>query len=460
MEEKILRKAMINSILEGSGASVFLIMIQGFVFTKVALEFGVNEFMLGFLMGIQLLSQVFQIFVPRIVNKVGRRKPIVILFSFLTRALWLLLVLFPLLGIVTQQLFISVVALSFVFGAFSGNAWTSWMRDLIPEKKMGSFFGTRNFINTAVSLTFILIFSRILENNPNMTGVQIVITIGSIISLLSIVFLWRQHEPELKVIETGNLFKYIMSDKNNIRLLIFGGFWNFANLFAAAFFSFHQIKNLNMSFSTLGILSMSFNIVMILCAFFWGRVADKIGHKNVLRIGVSLGSVLASIWFFMTPQTMSVLMWVDTTLGGITWSAINLSIFTLPLIVGGSNAGVLYGYFAAINGICGFIGSVLGGTAANYLSDVTFTMMNLEMNGLQIIFLSTGILRFCSLFLLNKVEVRGHIKLRSAVGRPFAGFNRRRGSRDIFEPMPRYRYLSSLILNNRAANIKDQKEVL
>ncbi|HOO33302.1 MAG TPA: MFS transporter [Thermotogota bacterium] len=460
MEEKILRRAMINSIIEGSGASVFLIMIQGFVFTKVAIEFGVNEFLLGFLMGIQLLSQVFQIFVPRIINRVGKRKPIVIIFSFLTRSLWLLLVIFPIFGLITKQLFISVVALSFIFGAFSGNAWTSWMRDLIPEKKMGTFFGTRNFINTAVSLTFILIFSRILEHNPNMKGVQIVVLIGSIVSLLSIFFLWKQHEPPLKDMETGNLFKFIISNKNNVRLLIFGGFWNFANLFASAFFSFHQIQNLHMSFSLLGILSMSFNLVMIGCAFFWGKIADKIGHKNVLRIGVVLASILATVWFFMTPQTVSVLMWVDISLGGIAWSAINLSIFTLPLIVGGSSAGILYGYFAAVNGIFGFIGSLFGGTAANYLSNVNFSFFSLEMNGLQFIFLSTGIMRFLSLFLLNRVEVKGHVRLKQAFGRQFAGFNRRRGSSDLFEPIPLFSYMNSMLLDSRATDIKDQREVL
>jgi MFS family permease len=460
VEEKLIKKAMKLSILEGSGASVFLIMTQGFIFTKIALEFGVNEFLLGFVMGVQLLSQVFQIFVPRIVNKTGRRKPLVLGFSFLTRGLWILLVLFPFIGLATQQLFISVVSISFIFGAFSGNAWTSWMRDLIPDNKMGSFFGLRNLINAGVSLMFTLIFSRILEHSSNMQGVQTVITIGALVSLFSMLFLWKQYEPPLKTIETGNMFKYIMSDKNNIRLFIFGGFWNFANLFAAAFFSYHQIKNLHLSFSLLGILSLSFNVVMILCVFFWGRVADKIGHKNVLRIGVTLASMLAGVWFFMTPQTMNVLMWVDTTLGGMTWSAINLSIFTLPLIVGGTSSGILYGYFAAINGVCGFIGSTLGGTAAHYLNNYNFIFLNMEMNGIQIMFLMTGLMRFCSLFLLNRVKVSGDIHLRTVVGRRFAGFNRRRGSRDIFAPVPRNMYLKSLLPLIKNTDIKKQKEVL
>ncbi len=461
MIESDIKKALKLSLIEGAGASVFLILIQGFIFTKIALEFGVDELLLGFLMGIQLLSQVFQIFVPMIINRLQKRKPFVIFFIALSRAFWPLLLIMSLLGWANQEVFITIISLSFIFGAFAGNAWTSWMRDLIPDSKMGSFFGLRNLINTVVSLIFTWIFSRILENNPDIHGVRIVILIGFICAIWSIFFLSKQYDPPLKDSKSGNLFKYIVSDKNNIRLMVFGGFWNFAVLFTAPFFSYHQIQNLNMSFSFLGYLSITFSGVMILSVILWGKLADKIGHKNILRIGVALASVVSIMWFFMAPQNLHVLMWVDAFLAGTAWSAINLSIFTLPLIIGGRSAAVVYGFFSAFNGVFGFLGSVLGGVAAKYLSGYSFTLFELDMNGLQIMFLFGGIMRLFSLYFLNKINVSGHIRLRTVLGQRVVNINRRL-SRDFFEPMPRYMYLKSLevVSPKKASRIKKEISLL
>jgi len=459
--EHDIKKALKLSIIEGAGASVFLILIQGFIFTKIALEFGVDELLLGFLMGIQLLSQVFQIFVPAIINRLNKRKPFVLFFIAVSRAFWPLLLVMSIVGWVNQELFISIVSLSFIFGAFAGNAWTSWMRDLIPDNKMGSFFGLRNLINTVVSLIFTWIFSRILENSPDIHGVRWVILIGFICAVWSLFFLSRQYEPPLKDTQSGNFFKYIISDRNNIRLMVFGAFWNFAILFTAPFFSFHQIENLEMSFSFLGYLSITFSGVMILTVIFWGKLADRIGHKNVLRIGVSLASAVSIMWFFMTPQTLHVLMWVDSFLAGTAWSAINLSIFTLPLIIGGKSAGLIYGFFSAFNGVFGFLGSILGGIAAKYLSDFSFKFAEMDMNGLQIMFLAGGLMRISSLYFLNKIQVTGHIRLRTVLGQRVVDINRRL-SRDLFEPIPRYMYMKSLevVAPKKAQRIKNERSLL
>jgi len=461
MGEHDIKKALKLSLVEGAGASVFLILIQGFVFTKIALEFGVDELLLGFLMGIQLLSQVFQVFVPAIINRLQKRKPFVIFFIAISRAFWPLLLILSVVGWANQEIFITVISLSFIFGAFAGNAWTSWMRDLIPDNQMGSFFGLRNLINTVVSLVFTWLFSRILESNPNIHGVRWVILIGFLCTLWSIVFLSKQYDPPLKDTQSGNLFKYVISDKNNIHLLIFGGFWNFAILFTAPFFSYHQIENLRMSFSLLGYLSITFSGVMVFTVILWGKLADKIGHKNILRIGVTLAAVVSIMWFFMSPQNMGVLMWVDAFLAGTAWSAINLAIFTLPLIVGGKSAGVIYGFFSAFNGLFGFLGSLLGGVTAKYLSGYTFQLTHLDINGLQIMFLIGGIMRLFSLYFLNKINVTGHIRLRTVLGQRVVNINRRL-SRDFFEPMPRYMYLKSLevVAPKKAKSIKNERSLL
>jgi len=436
-EEKLVRKSLKLSVLEGTWAVVFSLLLQGFVFTKIALEFGADEVLLGLILGIQLLSQVFQLFVPRIVSRLGHRKKFVISFISVSRGMWILFLVFPLLGWVSPNLFLIVASASYITGAFAGNAWTSWIRDLVPQEKMGRFFGLRNLVHSFSSLVFTFVFSRILDTWPNMTGVRFVLLIGISAGFASLFILSRQYEPPVKELVQGNLFAILKSSQNYRRLLAFGGFWNFSILFTAPFFPLHQLKNLNVNFTLLGYLSIVASLVIILFYWIWGRVADRVGHKNILRIGITSAGMVAFMWFFMTPETMGTLLWVDAVATGVGWSAINLAMFTLPLLVGGESASIIFGFFAAFNGVCGFAGSLVGGFAAKAVSTTTFSLGPLSMYGIQILFLISGVLRLISLFFLGKVSVTGHVKLRTVFFQKVMGINRRI-TRDLFEPIPRY----------------------
>ncbi|HQG98398.1 MAG TPA: hypothetical protein PLO75_07235, partial [Thermotogota bacterium] len=88
-EEEIVRRSLAISIYEGIGAVIYALVVQGVFFTKIALEFGADAFTLSLLLGIQYLSQVFQLIVPTMIARFGKRKPFVLTTVFLVRSLWL-----------------------------------------------------------------------------------------------------------------------------------------------------------------------------------------------------------------------------------------------------------------------------------------------------------------------------------------------------------------------------------
>ena len=432
-EEEIVRRSLAISIYEGIGAVIYALVVQGVFFTKIALEFGADAFTLSLLLGIQYLSQVFQLIVPTMIARFGKRKPFVLTTVFLVRSLWLAILILAIMGVTRRDLFVIIVSCGFVCSALVGNAWTSWMRDLVPQRRMGSFFGFRNLVHSFVNLIFTWVYSMILNRWPNRFGIQWVLGISVTAGFISLLVLSRQHEPPIKEIQSVSYLKLFRSNKDYQKLLVFGGCWNFAILFSAPFFSYHQLENLKVNFAWIGYLSMLTSLITMAFYWIWGRIADRIGHKNILRVGIAIACFIAIMWFFMTPETMGTLLWVDAVTSALAWSAINLAVFTLPMLVGGESAIVLVAFFGAVNGLFGFIGSLVGGLLSRWLVPLTFTMGELNMQGIQFLFLGSGVMRIGCLFLLKRVSVVGHIRLRTALFETMTNITRR-GAKEHTEP--------------------------
>ncbi len=414
-EEHKIAQGMKASIIEGIGAVVFLIVTQGVYFTKIALSFGADEFTLGLLGSIQFLSMTFQLIVPRVVERLSRRKQFTLILSVVSRLIWSLFLIFPLIGIMNTELFIATVSISFISGSMANNAWTSWMRDLVPREKMGKFYGRRNLILSFVSMMTVLLYSNILDQMPGETGIRIILVLSLSGAAFAGFFLSRQYEPPLKESSSWSEIRAAIQNKNFQKLLTFAFFWNFTLLVSAPFFSFHMIENLQLPFTLMGYLAILSSIVSMIFYIIWGKLSDRIGHKNILRVGIGLASCLALLWFFMTPETMAVLLWTDSIITGVAWSAINLAIFTVPLLVAGKSSGVYLSLFAALSGLGGFSGSLIGGILAKQLSEYRFFLGQMPMYGIQILFLLGFGMRISALLLLNRVEVTGHVRLRSFV---------------------------------------------
>lgn len=443
-EREKINKSLKVSIIEGTGAVAFGQIIQGFVFTKIAIEFGASDFELSIMFGIQLLSQVSQLFVPGILNRIGERKKFTILLSGISKFFWVIILLMGLSGYFSSKMFLFMAALSFISGAMAGNAWTGWMRTLVPEDKMGSFFGKRNLIHSFAIIIYTFVYSQILNSEPNFKGVSIVIIIAIAGGFFSVFFLGKQYEVHKVQPRKFNLRKIINSDTNIKKLLFFGGVWNFSIMFTAPFFSIHQIKNLNVPFDFLGTLSISMSVINMVMYLVWGKIADKFGHKKVLMAGITLASVLSFIWFFMTPETMNVLLWVDILIAGLAWSGINLVIFTLPMLIGKENTSEIVSVFAAVNGIVGFTGSVIGGFAGNLIANINFEFIGLHFKGVQILFLLGSIMRLSSFLILSKLNLENKISFKTWMISKIQGVGRY-SRRDIFEPVPRIMLTKSLL---------------
>jgi len=152
LSENQVQSALKNIIRDGVASQAMGILTGGAFLVAFAVKLGASNFVIGLLAAIGPLAQLLQLPSIFIVEKIRNRRLITIVAAALSRLCWLIIALSPFIfpaKIAIAVLLILLAAVS-AFGAVSGCSWNSWMRDLIPENLLGSFFSKRMRISTGI----------------------------------------------------------------------------------------------------------------------------------------------------------------------------------------------------------------------------------------------------------------------------------------------------------------------
>ncbi len=401
--------------LEGVASTFYILLTQGAVFTGLALAFGLDEFLLGLTASLPMVAQAFQIFAPRIVQKVPRRAFLVNVFNILSRSPWIVLMILLLFERRNPSAFVLVFSISQLIGTLAGNVWTSLVRDLIPEVERGRFFGRRNVYTSITNLAAFYLYTLLIEKFKDPLGYELVLGIGMIGMLISYWSMLKVPEVPVKVSESGAEIKRVLGDSNFMRLCRFYFLWNMVIAFTSPFFPYHLLKNVNVPFSYIGLMNIISSLVAILFYALWGRLSDRYGHKTVAVFGIQVVAVTPMIWILMNRFTFRYLMIVDAVMTGIGWSAINLTFLTLPMEVAQSSSSAYFAVYATFGGVGGLLGALVGGATAKILSPVSFVLLGVPIVGLQLMFLASGILRLGVLKSLVRVKTYRYVPMKEFV---------------------------------------------
>lgn len=403
------------STIEGTFATIHIVLTSGAFLTGYALMLGANAFQIGILAAIPFIAQIFQILSAILVEKVRKRKNISLLAVVLSREVWIFLIFLPFVSFIPKQgkivAFLIVIAFSSVFGVIAANAWLSWMSDMVPERIRGRYFGVRNSILAFTTMVTTVIGSIILDHfratNREEDGFATLITIAAIAAGIAGFLLAKQPEPPM----TGKLSKSILTailsplqDRYFRKILAFFFVWNAAVGFAAPFFSVHMIKNLNMSYTLISFYSIVPTGISILANRYWGKLLDRFGTKSTLLLNAFAIAFIPLIWLFPRKDFLLPL-WFEAPFSGLTWAGFNLAAFNVPMTAS-PRIGRPYflALFAIVTGIGFFIASILGGYIAQFLSNWHWHLDGITLINLHLIFALSAIGRLMSAFILLKVR--------------------------------------------------------
>ena len=431
-------------IWEGVAATALFSLGSGGFMAAYALALGANNLQVGMLAALPFITQIAQLPAILAVERFRRRKAIGIPALCVSHLLWLPIGAVPFLlgtpGAPAVTMVIVLMATRGLFASVWTTSWTSWMRDLVPQNVLGSYYGRRlATITGAVAVVgisgsfFVRWWESVSSPDEAIFAYSILLIGGALVfGILSPSLALRVREPLMPAaLDSGRSALAVLAeplrDRNFSQLVRFLFVWSLVSNLAIPFFAVYMLSELGLSlpavigFTVLGLAS---NILFVRV---WGPMADRFGSKTVLSLSASLYLLVIIGWVFTAYPDRHFLTLPLLALlhifAGVAAAGVTLTVSTLALKLAPEGKATP---FLGIAGIATFVGAgigpIAGGLMADYFSvrslglDFTWTSPNgvldlpaVTLTGFDFLFVIAFLAGLLSLNLLVALREEGEI---------------------------------------------------
>ncbi len=327
------RTGMYLGLLEGPLSQVSLSVASGSLGTGLALMLGANALALGLLAALPVMGALAQFPAAWWIERHGNRRQLAVIGS-LGRQFWLIpaaLLFMPLPTPVKLVGFLLAIALGQMLLALAQNAWQSWMADLVPATIRGRYFGTRGALVSATGMTIGYGGAWFVDRSDALglatPAYASLLILAAACGGLGSILLARQPEPAMRR-STSLCFSALL--RMPLRTPTFRRFtaifmlWQVALGVASPFFIAYGLTSLRLPLHMLALTETLTALTGVLSQPQWGKLADRIGHRRVLRLCMLLVVPLPWMWIVSTPTRTWPLI-VGALVSGITWSGVTLT---------------------------------------------------------------------------------------------------------------------------------------
>ncbi len=342
-------------------AILFINWSTGMVTTGYALWLGAAPVALAILGALPMVGQMAA---PLALFFRGSRKRLSVALSVLGRGLFGLALLLPLLPEPWRiPGLLLIAALSQLIVAPVSVLWTSWMADLVAEKERGRYFGLRNGVLGLVGTLGNLAAGGLIDLLGKPWGFLLVLGIAVAAGVGATFILRRQFEPPtVSTPPRPAEFLQPLSDRR------FRGYLGFVVLFLGAVsvggpFVFPLfLEHARMSFTQVGLWTVIAASCGLVLSPLWGRLADRIGHWQVLLFSSSVAAlVLPPLWLAGGPGQLQTI-WASAVCDALAWGGIGTALTNVALQSAPAERRNLYlAWYWMAFAVGGILGSLLGG---------------------------------------------------------------------------------------------------
>jgi MFS family permease len=437
LSEEDLKKGLRGVTLDGLTSKITVSLTTGAFLVAIALQFGASNSVIGLLAAIPMLTQILQIPAVYLVERFRVRRAISVYFASGARSAFLVIALIPFLFPVDWRISILIAAL-FLKGAFaavSQCSWSSWMRDLVPREKRGTFYAKRMTIAAIAGMAISLVAGFYLDwfkaGFPQLLayGYAPLFFLAFAVGMANVWFIAKIPEPRMTG-KGNNVFRLMLEpfkDQNFSNLMKFLVAWNFAINLAAPFFTVYMLKSIKLDMSTVIALTVLSQLVNISVLRIWGRFMDRFTTKAVLNVCGPLFIISIFFWIFAMNPTRHAL-----TIPLLIVLHIAMGIATAGTVLGTSNIAIRLApkdaassYLATssvANSLAAGLAPLLGGLFADFFAERKLSLiLNWTSPGKDItvhafklthwdfFFFFAFLLGLISIHLLRKVEEPGEV---------------------------------------------------
>lgn len=408
-KESVIEKSLRYSFFDGIFANIMIGCTETFI-VPYAIAMKASAAVVGMLVALpNLAGALVQIKSAALAERMGSRKALITASVFIHALMWLPILAIPYLFRSDRAIYLILFyTMLMAIGQVSLAPWSSLMADHIPVTERGRVFGWRNRILGLVNIGSMLGAGLILHFTkkslcPNIfLGFTIIFSAAFISRLISWKFLTKMYEPPLEI-KPEHRFTIVdflkrIGRSNFGRFVIFVAMINFAVYLSAPFFAVYMLRDLRFSYLTYTIITLTATLTIFVMMSAWGKHADHVGNRRVLRLTSYFLPFIPVLWLFS--HNVAYLIAIQI-FGGFFWAGFSLSVQNFMYdAVSPEKRTRCIAYFNTINGMAISLGAVTGGFLIKVLPPIF-------ENRLLAIFLLSGIIRILALPLFSTIkEVR------------------------------------------------------
>lgn len=398
----------------------------------------IPEAQIGIITSLVSLAAISQIFLITYYKRIKKYKFLVCITAML-RFLFVLIYFIPLLSIrsSTKALFIVILyALAQIFVQIGTPASQDWIASLVPSRLRGRYFAIKDSIAVFVVSTTMLFMGILLDYFKSTNILLGFIFVGIFILILvviNVVTLSMMKEPRVsyvnedgkemhgrlakrnrqaEVTKEGNgsgilsEIKEALQNRKFRKAFMVQGMYTLAFYIATPFTASYQINQLALPYTFIMLVNFLANLYRIFLSPKLGRLADKYGMAKILRytlfaLGLNLLATALTV-----PGNAYPMQIISSILASTAWAFVGIGLFGLQLdFFKNEKRMVWLTLTSSINGVLGFVFSVIGGILLDYLQKSPLTLGGVQIYGQQVLnFIGFIILVITVLYIRFRIE--------------------------------------------------------
>ncbi|WP_133500441.1 MFS transporter [Cognatilysobacter terrigena] len=430
-------------MLDAAFATVVGTLNSGVVLVAYALMLGASSTVIGVLAAIPFLTQLLQAPAVALLERVRSRRRVAIAGLFVARLALPMMAMLGYLHDHTLALVLLVIGetVHCALNAVAGCAWNSWIRDLIPDAKLGLFFARRTIWATLLGIAGTAAAAAALQfGDPTGRGggspvaFAALYGLGFLSSLVSTWHLARVPEPAMPTPvpgrRLGRMLIEPLRDPGFRALIRFFASWQFAVNLAAPFFSVYMIRQLGLSAGFVLLMSIVSQLANIVVLRGWGRLSDRFANKTVLGVAapafIACIAAMALAGQFDRPSWTIAYLTVLHVLMGMTSAGVALASSAIGLKLAPRGRSTAYvATNALVTAVAAGVAPLLGGAFATFFEkrQLRFSvdwrsptgaldLVTLSIGWWQFFFVISALIGLYSLHRLSLVRESGEVRRR------------------------------------------------
>jgi len=268
-----------------------------------------------------------------LVQKLGRRKPLIVWVSALLRSLILLAALVPVFftGYTAVYIVIGLFAVRAGLANLLHPAWVSMTGEVVPIQHRGRYFSTRNTFMALASMLLVPLAGQLIDGVGGISGYQVSLALAFVVGISSSYAYSRIPEQPLAAdsqAQRPSFWQVLREDRTFLYFTLIMMCWTFGVQVAGTYFTVYQKDVLQSTTRFIGFLTTVSSLTSLIGQRVWGRLIDHRGSRWVMTLCGLIVPVLPFIWIFVTEPWHVLFI---STPSGFLWAGFNVASFNLLL---------------------------------------------------------------------------------------------------------------------------------